>query len=88
MFTIYIANKRFHMFRSFEQNKNVIYIPFIKHWLNLKGRHLTISLDDDIRKQWGPHCYTVHLIVKGHIKQSIESDKVNSLEVRYRNKGT
>ena len=26
MFTIHIVNKKFNMFRSFEQNKNVIYI--------------------------------------------------------------
>ena len=32
MFTIHIVNKRFNMFGSFEQNKNVIYILFIKHW--------------------------------------------------------
>ena len=31
MFTIHIVNKWFNMFRSFEQKKNAIYIPFIKH---------------------------------------------------------
>ena len=32
MFTFHVVNKRFDMFRTFEQNKNVVYIPFIKHW--------------------------------------------------------
>ena len=34
MFTINIVNKRFNMLRSFEQNKNVIYIHFIITALN------------------------------------------------------
>ena len=29
MFTVHIVNERFHMSRSFKQNKNVIYMPFI-----------------------------------------------------------
>ena len=35
MFTVHIVNKTVNMFRSFEQNKNFIYIPFGKLWFKV-----------------------------------------------------
>ena len=37
MFTVYIINKRFCMFRSFEQNKKAISITFTKDWFKFFG---------------------------------------------------
>ena len=35
MFSVRVVNKKFNVFRSFEQNKNVIDTPFIEHWFKM-----------------------------------------------------
>ena len=43
-YVYYSYSQRFNLFSSFEQNKNVIYISFIKHSLNFPGQSFTHSV--------------------------------------------